>query len=427
MPVSVPFFMNRQLSIALAEPVVILRGNPRDPVTNVLRGEVELVLTKPTPVSTITIQFVGQSRMLWPEGSRHFIGIGSRGMKLMHEKKIYEQELVLMSAQDDQNKQVLGVGLHRWPFEFLLPNNLVDTIEDETAKTNYSLQVLAIRPNAHKLRCRRNVLVLRTMTSSDAALESHSLQSLSTTTTRHMDLCDVSLCIETSVASSGTPFPISLVINPNTKQVHLESFSVILTERRVYRLPEYDARRTEENDFKVKLGTASSMIDPSLALEAVSLDQLRRAVSTKNAHIEIGANSFQYRFMFTLPNCVDVNHSTDFYEILIRHRLRIQIELKNGDGDLRQVYLEVPITILDCRLKEDYSILPTYEEALLNPVYDEGEKPGGFFVCPCYLDYQKKRRVNAKQEWIAFRNSSQKHNHNHAHPPPPAYDEHTYD
>lgn len=66
----VPFFSgNHQLSIELAEPVVILRGHEVDAATGVIRGEVELVLSKPIQASSVVVKLIGKSHMLWPEGN----------------------------------------------------------------------------------------------------------------------------------------------------------------------------------------------------------------------------------------------------------------------------------------------------------------------------------------------------------------------
>ncbi|KAF7731516.1 hypothetical protein EC973_009280 [Apophysomyces ossiformis] len=400
----VPFFSSRQLSIELTEPVVILRGHPSDPATDLLRGEVELVLNKSTVTSSIAIKLVGKSRMLWPEG------IGPRGTKLYHEKTIHEQTLLLQPTET-----TLAAGLHRWSFEFLLSNKLAETIEDEMAKVFYYVSATVHRAGSYKLRCRRNILVLRTLTWSD--LTSQSLRSPSIVMDRRLNGCDANICIESSVISSGTQFPIALTLLPHAKHVQLEAFSAVLTERRVYRLPEYGARRAEMCDFKLPLTAATDLLEPTFATE-IPFDDVRRAVTTKVAHIPIHS-VFQHRLVFTLPGCINLNHTTTFKEIDIRHYLRLTIEIsslaEDNDRVRHQMSVETPITILDCRLKDDYSTLPTYEEALTDPTLDqEDEKPTGFFICPCYLEYQKKRRSYVRQESLAAL-----HLHN---PPPPPYE-----
>lgn len=69
MPVSVPFLSgHNKLTIELAEPIVYLRGYPGTPTTQVLRGEVVLVTSKPMSASSVMVKFVGRCHSLWPEG-----------------------------------------------------------------------------------------------------------------------------------------------------------------------------------------------------------------------------------------------------------------------------------------------------------------------------------------------------------------------
>ncbi|KAI9255618.1 hypothetical protein BDA99DRAFT_517226 [Phascolomyces articulosus] len=398
MPVSVPFLTgSKQLSLDLAEPIVYLRGPPSNPATHVLRGEAVLVLSKSISASSIVVKIVGKSHMLWPEG------IGARGTKMFHDKTIHEQNIILDSWEGHEDKSI-PAGLHRWPFEFLLPNRLVETIEDDLAKTFYYVSVTVHRPglSVPNLKCRRDILLLRTMSNFDNVLSSHHMPSSSINVDRRLDCCEAHVCVETAIVSSGTQFPISLTLTPYTKaDVSLESFNVILTEQRIYRLPEYGARRAEMLDFKLKLSSITNVNDPGIRdiVKEVPFDQLKRALTTKNAHIPL---PFAYRFVLKVPNCVDdLNHTTHFSEIDLKHFLKITIELSVPDQPERSIInLELPITILDCRLKEDYALLPTYEEALAGEPANDGDSTNsGFFACPCYLDYKKKRHRN-REQWI---------------------------
>ncbi|CAO3590910.1 unnamed protein product [Absidia cylindrospora] len=242
----VPFFSaSHQLSIELAEPVVII-GPETDAATGVVRGEVELVLSKPILASSVVVKLVGKLHMLWPEG------LGPRGSKLYHEKTIHEQNIILLSLPEDSDR-TLPAGLHRWPFEFLLSNRLVETIEDELAKVYYYVSgtVHRVGMGTANLRCRRQILLLRALSWSDQALATHSLANPSILVERKLPQCDATIFIEKSMASSGTQFPITVVLAPHRKHVHLESLSVLLTEKRVYQLPEFDARRGELHDYKL--------------------------------------------------------------------------------------------------------------------------------------------------------------------------------
>ncbi|ORZ01679.1 hypothetical protein BCR43DRAFT_454333 [Syncephalastrum racemosum] len=417
MPVSVPFLSaHRSFTIELAEPVVYLRGLPSNPATHVLRGEAVLVLSKPITATSVTVKVVGKSHTLWPEG------IGARGTKMSHEKTIHEQNMILQTfAQGD----VIPAGLHRWPFEFLLPNSLVETIEDEMAKVYYYVSATVHRGGmggVTNLRSRRDILLMRTMNwSDDSTLTSHATPPMSISTERHLDNLDAQICIEKTIVSSGTQLPLSISISPTQKHVHLESINIMLTEQRVYRLPEFGARRSDGYDYKLKMASATDICE--VETDPIPPIRLARAITTKNAHISLDNHHFFYRFMFHLPNCVTLNHTSTYHEVDIKHYLRMRIELSQPHQSERTViHFETPITILDCRLKEDFSALPTYEESLSNPkLEDEEAKPTGFFVCPCYLEYRKKRKCS-RQEWMSIRQHSQHENNNFDGIPPPPYE-----
>ncbi|KAI9266072.1 hypothetical protein BY458DRAFT_512548 [Sporodiniella umbellata] len=407
MPIAISFLGNKQLSIVLAEPVVLLRGPPTEPTTHILRGEVELLVSKPMVTTQVNLKLIGKSNIFWPEG------LGSRGHKVYHEKTILEQNIILDVGT------TLPVGLNRWPFEFLIPNSQVETIEDEMAQVSYYMSATVQRPGmgTPNLRCRRNLLLLRTLAPSNDALTSHALPSTSIVAERRTEVCDATFYIEKAVVSSGTQFPISIVLSTQMKHVQLESIDIVLTERRIYQVPEYGARKAELHDFKLQLVSVTDTSDEEQFRQAMipgselTKYQIKRAITGKNAHIPLGSTPFQYKFVFTLPNCLTMNHTTYFNEMNFLHHLKIDLEFSMG-GQKTNVHLETPITILDCRLKEDFITLPTYQEALsditVNADDDEDllNKRAGFFVCPCYTEYKKKSTQFTKKEWDVLLHNS---------------------
>jgi hypothetical protein len=68
MPVVSLFSGAKQLNIDLEESVILLRGSRRERVTQTIRGEVNVILTRPLLCSKVVIKFIGKSRSLWPEG-----------------------------------------------------------------------------------------------------------------------------------------------------------------------------------------------------------------------------------------------------------------------------------------------------------------------------------------------------------------------
>ncbi|KAG1403149.1 hypothetical protein G6F60_005231 [Rhizopus arrhizus] len=401
----------KQLSIDLTEPVVFLKVDANDPSTHVLRGEVSVVLTKPITATQVTIRFTGKCSMVWPEG------VGTKISKILHEKVIYEEDLILQSfPEQPKSEGILNPGLHRWPFQFLLSNQLTETIEDVRGKVFYYMIATIHRVGVAttKLRARRDVLLLRTPDWPNDDNNTHSLM----TSEHHFNIGDTSINVEKTICSSGTEIPISLSILPKVKHVSIESISVIITEKRVYLLPEFKASRVELSDFKVTLSNATSLFDDPTIVQP-SFKDIQRSLSVKNAHISLNEGPLHHRLVFLLPNCYHLNHSTTYSDISIVHTLKINIELSYA-GDTRiPIRFETPITILDCRLREDHT-LPTYEEALLyNTVVNEEGKPTESFVCPRYLSYKKGKgtqrdRAKPRNETALYHNNSL---------PPPSYDD----
>jgi hypothetical protein len=68
MPVVSLFSGAKQLNIDLEESVILLRGSRRERVTQTIRGEVNVILTRPLLCSKVVIKFIGKSHSLWPEG-----------------------------------------------------------------------------------------------------------------------------------------------------------------------------------------------------------------------------------------------------------------------------------------------------------------------------------------------------------------------
>ncbi|KAI8353380.1 hypothetical protein BD560DRAFT_408412 [Blakeslea trispora] len=418
MPVVVPFFTGaKQLTIDLAEPVVILRGSPADKITHALQGEVSVVLTRPISITQVVVQFIGKTTRLWPEGLA-----GGRLTNSFHERTIHEQELILQSFPENSKQEgVLPTGTHRWPFRFLLSSELAETIEDQMGQVFYYIvaTVHRVGVGATKLRSRYDMLLLRTPNWSDNALTGNSLPTTSITSERQLDICDANICIEKSIVAGGAQLPISFCISPNVKNVFIESMTVILREKKVYRMPELHARRSESYDYKVTLHSicepTNSSLEPYNA--TLSLKDLKKVLGLKNAHISLNDGPFQHRIIFNLPGCMRLNHSTTYSEIDIQHTLKVHIELSSpfdansNDHAKTDLCFETPFTVLDCRLKEDCGALPTYEQAMLHDsTVDQADlspdaNPTNFFPCPCYLEYKKKRNVT-RRDWIKFRSGS---------------------
>lgn len=338
-----------------------------------------------------------------------FVGIGARGTKLYHEKTIHEQNIILSTETLN-----LSSGLHKWPFEFLMSNKLVETIEDEFAKVQYHLTASIERTGfgSSKMKSRKDILLLRTEWS-DMALTNNALRDTSVNIERHLKSCDAFICLEKTTASSGTDIAVDLTLSPLIKGVFLESISAVLTERRIYRLPEYQARRHEftDQDIQLKRTVDISEFAATGDSQPVTESDLRRALTSYYAQVPLSGAPFQQRLVFTLPNCIRTNHSTTYSEINIKHWLKLDIVISRPATEedthttedkqtcFDRIRLDIPMTILDCRLKEDFGTLPTYHAAVMDyKLEDETEVQG--FQCPCFVAFRKTQKKCANPQHI---------------------------
>lgn len=306
-------------------------------------------------------------------------------------------------------------GLHKWPFEFLMSNKLVETIEDEFAKVSYHLTASVERSGfgTSKMKSRKDILLLRTEWS-DMALANNALRDTSVNIERHLKSCDAFICLEKTTASSGTDIAVDLTLSPLIKNVHLESISAVLSERRIYRLPEFQARRHEFTDQDLQLKRTIDISEFATIGEAQSVTEsdLRRALSSYYAQVPLSGSPFQQRLIFTLPNCLRTNHSTTFSEIDFKHYLKLDVVLSRPPTaeevcaapeekhvSFDRIRLDIPMTILDCRLKEDFGTLPTYQAAIMDhKLEDETEVQG--FQCPCFVAFRKTQKKCANPQHI---------------------------
>lgn len=112
---------------------VILRGLPTEDGSTLFAGNVVLTLTKTTKISNVSVTLRSHVITYWPEGKCQiymyiykanikFIGIGSRGTRLTHEKMLGEQIVQIVAPNQEKNNLVLQAGTHRFSFAFVIPN-----------------------------------------------------------------------------------------------------------------------------------------------------------------------------------------------------------------------------------------------------------------------------------------------------------------
>ncbi|KAI9322331.1 hypothetical protein BX666DRAFT_1893920 [Dichotomocladium elegans] len=433
---------------------VILRGPPNEDVKTVFSGNVVLSLPKVTKISSVAVTFRCTANTYWPEG------IGTRGTRLTSEKVLSEQTLVIIEEPTQ-----LPPGTHRFPFGFLVPNSIVESIDDVYGRVRHTVEARVIRPGISLLNSwttSKTVLVLRTYLS-NSLLTNNSIHDLSRTLEKRIAPADLQVVIEQAAFSAGDAFHMRTIIQPQMKHVRLEHMEVVVGEHFRYMDIESRAQRNGHEHFPLEFRSSSSLVDEYTD----TTNEIRHIFSssspsnkTRTNELPAIGDTFAHRLTFATPTChQNIHHSTTHYkEIQFRHDLTVKLTLSfpnegenacssssAGSGassssassstssfvvpeegqlgqqdqgastsgswhqmlskfrvsrekgkDKNRIYdtivFEVPISVFDCRLKEDFGRLPSYFELGVTPQLPQAVE-GAIS--------KKKKKKTSKTKWPA--------------------------
>ncbi|KAI8071108.1 uncharacterized protein B0P05DRAFT_598236 [Gilbertella persicaria] len=305
---------------------LILRGPPSEDSSTVFTGNIVLSLSKSTKVTSITVTFKSTATTYWPEG------IGARGTRLTYEKTLSDESVVILESKKNEYIK-LSAGIHRFPFAFIVPNSIVETIEDVYGRVKHTVDAHVIGPGIQLLNnwhVSKPVLVLRTYMS-DSLLTNNSLQDLSRTYEKHLPIVDVQLVVERAAFSSGDLFFLKLIMQPQRKKVRLDHMELIVTENRRYHVAEVHANRTDTEQFQLPYLASVRLAESGEILNEI--DSLK-SVFTKNGRGVDLTDTIAYRITFATPTCMrNIHHTTYYKDILFKHHLSISMAISYVDDD----------------------------------------------------------------------------------------------
>ncbi|KAI8967445.1 hypothetical protein BDF20DRAFT_901110 [Mycotypha africana] len=308
---------------------LILRGPPSENASSVFTGNVVLSLAKTTKVNSITVTFKSTATTYWPEG------IGARGTRLTHEKVLSEETVQILKTNKDEYIK-LPSGVHRFPFAFIVPNSIVETIEDVYGRVRHTVDARVIGPGIQLLNnwhISKPVLVLRAYMS-DSLLTNNSLQDLSRTYEKHLPAADIQLVVERAAFSSGDLFHLKLIVQPQRKRVRLDHVELTVTENRRYHVSEVRANRTDSEQFTLPyLASVKLAEGGEIAIPGTEGD-LRSVFSKHGRGVDL-TDTIAYRITFATPTCMrNIHHTTYFKDILFKHHLNITLTISFVDNQL---------------------------------------------------------------------------------------------
>lgn len=259
---------------------------------------------------------------------------------------------------------------------------------------------------------------------SNSLLTNNSIQDLSRTLEKKVTPADVQIIVEQAAFSSGDAFHIRIIIQPHRKNAQLESMQVFVVERYHYQELEMRASRSGKVkfplEFKASTEVSDSTAEPQDTTHLIR-GLFEKGSNRRPVHLH---DTIAHRLTFTTPTCEkNIHHSTSHLpEIQFYHHLIVKMSLSypsahpspssssstpaisrsnssdsvvslaeqsnsatyppgnapswqsmfsklritrsrdktKGKRQCDMLTFQIPVTVFDCRLKEDFGRLPSY-------------------------------------------------------------------
>ncbi|KAI8342402.1 hypothetical protein BC941DRAFT_139667 [Chlamydoabsidia padenii] len=331
----------KSLSIDLVEPVVYLHGAKDKHNINILRGVIRLQLKRSLHMDSVTIQFIGISKTLWPEASEHW------------DKQVLVDTLIPICS----TPMLLKKGSHAFPFEILLSNALSESIECGLGHVRYKL-ICQVNTQPPHWRTSSPLRLPPLINSSLQAKQSVILVRLPPvdtprciTQTHHVTPHDqLNMVVESAHLTPGALLPVSLFFSRPESIQSLDSLSVKLIERQKFRAPSKQTTRILHHEITLQQSSKQDKQQQQQQDEEDNKDD--SWVVDKN----------ETRFVYLVPDSrsLQVHPTTTNRIIRVRHWIQVALTLTLVNGDTKDIWMDTPISVLLSSL-DDYHTLPVYQ------------------------------------------------------------------
>ncbi|CAO3652280.1 unnamed protein product [Cunninghamella echinulata] len=321
---------NKSLSIDLIEPIVYLHGPKDKHRVNILRGIIKLKLKKSIHMDSITIQFIGISKTLWPEASQHW------------DKQILVDTVIPIC----RSSMYLKKGTHVFPFEILLSNSLSESIECGLGHVRYKIicqvntSTSTWKPfsSTKGFKAKQNVILVR-LPSQDSPR--------CITQTHHINEQEqLNIVLETAHLTPGHLLPFTLHFsNPDHIQ-SIHQMTVKLIERQKFRAPSRQTTRILHHEI-------------TLQQQQQQQQQQQNNEDEQSSWI-IDQNDIRFNYMIPDSQSLQVHPSTTNRMIRVRHWIQLSFTVLLKNGEQKEIWMDTPIHVLLASL-DDYLTLPAYQ------------------------------------------------------------------
>ncbi|CAO3665906.1 unnamed protein product [Umbelopsis vinacea] len=319
------------LQIHLDNDTLIMRGSQDESSGCVLRGHVRLNLKEPTKFKAITLRLTGKIKVAWSESTT------SSSPQKFHkeERTIINKEWSFLPTSRRNQWHQLSAQQHRWEFEFALPGDLPDSIENnDTGSVQYRLKAIAERPTFMlNYTDKKAIRIVRHFLSSNIDY----FQPM-TITNEWANKLEYHIMIPSKVFIEDEVIPVTLRIIPKLEGLKVRYLTCTLKEYITY-------SAGNNNQFSKTEGRIIKFLRDEQF-------PCRDAIWEKTERIRVPR----------YPNGIQFNTKNDL--IRIRHKLKFTMSLINSDKHISELRAALPIIICPMSQRAEENGLPAYEEAL---------------------------------------------------------------
>ncbi|GAB5593280.1 hypothetical protein Unana1_08180 [Umbelopsis nana] len=297
----------------------------------VLRGYVHLNLKEPAKFKAVTLRLTGKIKVAWTESTT------SSSPQKFHkeERTVINKEWSFLPTSRRNSTHQLSAQQHRWDFEFALPGNLPDSIENnDTGSVQYRLKAIAERPT----------FLLNYTDKKPIRIVRHFLPSNTdyfqpmTITNEWANKLEYQIVVPSKVYTEDELIPVTLRIIPKLDGLKVRYLTCTLKEYVTY-------SAGNNNQFSKTEGRIVRFLRDEQF-------PCRDAVWEKTERIRVPR----------YPHGIQFNTKNDL--IRIRHKIKFTMSLINSDKHISELRAALPIIICPISQRSEDNSLPAYEEAL---------------------------------------------------------------
>ncbi|KAF4972348.1 hypothetical protein FSARC_1070 [Fusarium sarcochroum] len=312
--------------IRLERDFIVFHGSQHESSDQLLKGVVVLCLHSPLKLEDIRLRLDGTLRHAWPGTNLTARWLTDPGVA--HTTHILKHKWPAF-VRNSGKSVVVPAGNYEWPFELMLPNDTLESLEGiREASIVYGLRATISRGKLARQMCSsKQVRVIRTL--SPTALEFMHTMSIEQT---WIDKVDYSVSIPTKAAVFGGSVMLEMRFTPLVKAIELERIIVTLVEFWEFSMHSRHYVYTREHKSERKICSW----DLKVSRERDWQDNIE----------ETSQEGWVINKRLPLPKRLrECAQDIDAQGIKIRHKLKIHIPIQNQDGHISHLDMGLPVHI----------------------------------------------------------------------------------